>query len=174
MHTGLWILKRACPLFQMSLLFIFMTVSLSFILSSALTPLTLGLWVLLFAFLISLTTANLISSWFGLIIFLIYIGGLLVIFAYFSAVTPNQQLDLNPSLILFIIFSLFLTVNADLFYRTNLFNTFSTSALAPPITTILINHNIPLLLILGVVLFLALVAVVKVSRLTAGPLRPFI
>uniref|UniRef100_A0A0S2N0K5 NADH dehydrogenase subunit 6 n=1 Tax=Eurythoe complanata TaxID=167815 RepID=A0A0S2N0K5_EURCO len=157
----------------MSFVFMGLTTSLAFVLSAAITPLTLGVWILLFAFTIALTASNLISSWFGLIIFLIYVGGLLVMFAYFSAVTPNQQLELSP---LFLISSATLALiltNTDLFYTNNMFNSLTLTYSAPPTTNILFSSNIFIYLSLGAILFLALVAVVKVSRLSAGPLRPF-
>nr|YP_009493557.1 NADH dehydrogenase subunit 6 [Cryptonome barbada]AWN55972.1 NADH dehydrogenase subunit 6 [Cryptonome barbada] len=157
----------------MSFIFMSLMISLAFVLSAAITPLTLGLWILLFAFIVSLTTANLISSWFGLIIFLIYIGGLLVMFSYFSAITPNQQLELGPLATLSTLSFILLSLNIDLFHTSNIFNSISLSFIGPPTTSILLPSNLLIYLALGAVLFLALVVVVKVSRLSAGPLRPF-
>ena len=65
-------------------------VSLSSIL--AIAPLPLGLSLLLARVFLALQTAIMVPTWVGLIIFLIYVGGLLVIFSYFIAIQPNQQL----------------------------------------------------------------------------------
>ena len=63
----------------------------------AFTPLALGLWVLILSISISFLTRLMYSSWFGFILFLIYIGGILVIFAYFVSIQPNQQFSLKNS-----------------------------------------------------------------------------
>ena len=159
----------------MLILLSIMIASSAFVLAAALTPLSLGIWILLFALLIALVVRAFISSWWGIVIFLIYIGGLLVIFAYFRAVTPNQQLELLP----LFIFSLSLTIlfwfNHDLFFSPDPFLSFRPNLILPetPIK-ILELPNLTLYLGLASILFLALVIVVKISSLTSGPLRPFI
>lgn len=52
---------------------------------------------------ISVLMGTTFSRWFGFIIFLIYIGGMLVIFAYFVAIQPNQQFDLKTPLFFLIL-----------------------------------------------------------------------
>lgn len=95
-------------------------------------------------------------------------------FAYFSAVTPNQQLELGPLFTISLLTLIIVLINADLLQASNVFNTFIPQPFHPPTTTILAPINTPIYLSLGAILFLALIAVVKVSRLSAGPLRPFI
>ena len=162
--------------FQM-LLFIsrslFISLTLSLILASS--PLSIGLWVLLIALARALFVGVLFNSWFSFIIFLIYIGGILVIFAYFAALTPNQPLGIFSiilcsfiSLILFsFIFFIYLPSPSILLNIENFPDTIiSTSILYSPS-----NSNI--LLLLATILFFVLVAVVKVANINKGALRPF-
>ena len=103
--------------------------------------------------------------------FLIYVGGILVIFAYFVALTPNLLIE-GPKLIQFTLLSSIIII------------------ITLPLTTILsqaefslhLFHNMPALLnlhnsirliILALILFLALVAVVKICSHSSSPLRPF-
>lgn len=149
----------------------------SFILSITLTiilansPLTLGLWILIIALIISFNIGFNISSWFAFIIFLIYIGGILVIFAYFSALSPNQPLEIAKitaalafSLIILSLFSItFLKIDPS----------FSRITLTSSIDLIFFPQNIPILLFLAAVLFFILVAVVKIASINTGALRHF-
>jgi NADH-ubiquinone oxidoreductase chain 6 len=77
-----------------SLVIIF-TLSLGISMVTAYYPLSLGLWILILSISISVLIRTSFSRWFGFIIFLIYIGGILVIFAYFVAIQPNQQFNLK-------------------------------------------------------------------------------
>lgn len=145
--------------------------SLSFSIILAGTPLILGVWVLTIALSISILLGLITYSWLGFLIFLIYVGGILVIFAYFTAIQPNQYFNvihITPLLITTFTLFIYLILSSH--------NTLISSLNSPTSVSILsLYHfiNIPILALLGVILFLALVAVVKVSKSSLGPLRPF-
>lgn len=140
--------------------------------SLALTPLNLRIWILLTALIISLTILFSLSTWFGILLFLIYIGGILVIFSYFVAIAPNFELRLkfifSSSILYFFILFIFLQKFTD--YISIIIINFS----AKNIYSLFESFNILILISLGIFLFLALVIVVKVSNRSSGPLRPFI
>jgi NADH-ubiquinone oxidoreductase chain 6 len=132
-------------------------------------PFTLGLSILFTAILVALTTAILISSWLGFLIYLIYVGGILVIFSYFLALTPNQ-----PTIFKLQIPTLLLTYLAFLIstYSTKLWGTFSNYT---PYTSIIFeNANLLTLLLAVLTLLLAIIIVAKTSIFSKGPLRAFI
>lgn len=52
-------------------------------------PLSLGLSIIFSTIFLCVLVALYLSSWYGYILFLIYVGGLLVIFAYVAALSPN-------------------------------------------------------------------------------------
>ena len=140
---------------------IFITIILRF------TPLLLGLWVLLIAITISVIIGIVSISWFGFIVFLIYVGGILVIFVYFASIQPNQQISFFLILILttYITFIILIINNAKSLSPLLIDQTI--------LSSLYIFINIPLLVFLALVLFLVLVAVVKIAILFQGPLRPF-
>ena len=148
----------------------FLTVTLAISLTIILTisPLTIGFWVLIRALLTATVTALSLSSWFGFIIFLIYIGGILVIFAYFSAIQPNQQFK---TIVPFIGIAS-TTIALPIFYNSATINLFTKKNWW--ISTIYDTINIPSLIFLALTLFLALIRIVKISFINRAPLRPFI
>lgn len=154
--------------------YIFLNIIISIILTRilALIPINLGLWVLLTTLILSVYFALFSSSWTAFLIFLIYVRGILVIFVYFIATLPSQQINLVP---LFCITAMTTTVLI-------LFSPWRNTMSEIPIFNFNSKIFIPfyqdtgllLLIILGVVLFLALVLVVKLTKTSNGPLRPFI
>ena len=132
-----------------------------------LAPVSLGFWILTLALLISFIIGASSYSWFALIVFLIYIGGMLVIFAYFAALQPNQQITLKWAPLVAPIALIILTkidIGAILYFTSS----------APKITFLFHIINIPMLTLLASILFITLVAVVKIAINLKRPLRPFI
>nr|AXJ93401.1 NADH dehydrogenase subunit 6 [Cheilonereis cyclurus] len=133
---------------------------------SSMSPISLGTVVLSTALFVATILSIFSTGWFGLITFIIYVGGMLVMFAYFAALQPNQQIVswtwmLMPSTLT--ITMLITYGHYPLTWAPHMINTsqlFQTN-----------SYTIPVLLAL--VLFLALIMVVKTSRADDGPLRPF-
>lgn len=137
------------------------------------SPLVLGLWVLTTATILAAFVAIRCSRWFGLILFLIYVGGILVIFSYFAAISPNQQVPI--SLLILALLSTFLILSTILFSQTTFFQfaSYTASASQTIITYLYTPHIAPILVALACLLLLALILVVKIARRSEGPLRPF-
>lgn len=143
--------------------------SLAITLTLASSPLLIGLWIIRLSLCLSLLI-SLFSSWLGIIVFLIYIGGLLVIFAYFVALTPNLLIEGQIILKWLLLTFLALIILSPFFFinTTKLFYSFWQAPLRN-----LIAHNFLALTILASILFFALVAVVKLCSSFSSPLRPF-
>lgn len=153
----------------LAIILLSVSVFTSIMLVIALNPITIGISILAIALVLAIIYGLTLSSWIAFLLFLIYIGGILVIFAYFVALSPNQQinkLNITPSLIF--ILSIFIAIlYIELYPRMSpkfqfLINTFYT------------NINISLLILLAIILFLTIVVVVKIVTNNKGPLRPFI
>lgn len=134
-------------------------------------PLTLSIWVIITAFTISVTFGTSSISWFGLILFIIYIGGMLVIFSYFTAIQPNQHLSIGKIIVISSLSTLALLSLKSKIYKPIIQINYS-STIRPKL--LLIPESLPILTILGAVLLLALISVVKISKFNQGPLRPFL
>lgn len=146
---------------------VILTLSLGISIVTAYYPLSLGLWVLVLSISISILISTRFSSWFGFIIFLIYIGGILVMFAYFVAIQPNQQFNLKTPFFFTVLCIFNLPINIypvtlNLIVDSNWW-----------IRSLFFIDNVMIIVLLGVVLFLALVIVVKITTFSISSLRPF-
>lgn len=168
------------PHFEMSALIIFsITISSILILPLISQPLRLGLIIIISTLLICFTRAVTLSSWYGYILFLIYVGGLLVIFAYVAALAPNVLFGrINPILIfIFLIVPLILIFYfhplIDLspirytynFAELKSLKIYGIEIVSPQIISILIG--------LVIILLINLIVVVKICYYQHASLRPF-
>nr|YP_010258380.1 NADH dehydrogenase subunit 6 [Tonoscolex birmanicus]AGW95953.1 NADH dehydrogenase subunit 6 [Tonoscolex birmanicus] len=133
------------------------------------TPIMLGINILALALTLSATLASSMSSWYAFLVFLIYIGGMLVMFAYFLALTPNQQMPTKSNM-MYLIVTIMTTITV--IAATNMKN---------PLPEEIHQGNLYLysfsscsmLMMLALILLLTMVIVVKLTTLSKGPLRPF-
>lgn len=134
-------------------------------------PFSIGLLILLTALIIACIYSLTCSSWLGFLIFLIYIGGILIIFSYFLAIIPNQS-TINIKLILLPVSTLFISLLTSIFA----FDSWTTSFTNPKLLTefIFSYYNHPLLIIILLTLLFTMIIVVKICNLSKGPLRAFI
>lgn len=148
-------------------------------------PLAIGLTLVLQTFLICIITGLIVKTfWFSYVLFLIFLGGILVLFIYVTALASNEififsiKTFLITSLIItitiitiFIIDKSFLLnylINIEILITSNNFldeNTIDLNKIynfpTNIITLLLINY-----------LFLTLIVVVKITNNFFGPLRP--
>nr|YP_003204817.1 NADH dehydrogenase subunit 6 [Tritia reticulata]ACF04898.1 NADH dehydrogenase subunit 6 [Tritia reticulata] len=164
----------------MSALIVFsMTVSSLLLLPLMMQPLSLGLVVMTSTLLMCFISAITLSSWYGYILFLIYVGGLLVMFAYVAALSPNVLFGKGTPMLFFMV--TILPVSA-VFYSMPLIDMSSISYLnifsemkflkiygiemvAPQMISILIG--------LALILLINLIVVVKICYYQQASLRPF-
>nr|AIW64850.1 NADH dehydrogenase subunit 6 [Tribolium castaneum] len=140
-------------------------------------PLSVGLILLIQTILISLISGNLISSfWFSYILFLIMIGGMLILFMYMTSIASNEKFQpktiiISP-LMLMIIFILFLQNKTESLIYNNELIPFKENSI---IQFSLIKYaNFPVMIILiSMILYLliTLIATVKITEFKQGPIR---
>lgn len=173
MHLSLWSFKSKFNSYNynMSLWLISnITIILFLALLLCSNPLTIGLTILSIALTIAIFYSLIYSSWFGLLIFIIYIRGILVIFSYFVALIPNQPLiSISNLWVLTISFIIILTISKLIKSTSLIISTYSnfTEIIYKP-------YNTPILIFLAIVLLLIMVISVKITHRSSGPLRAFI
>nr|YP_010564699.1 NADH dehydrogenase subunit 6 [Lordithon arcuatus]UZA61076.1 NADH dehydrogenase subunit 6 [Lordithon arcuatus] len=143
-------------------------------------PLTMGITLLLQTIIISLISGLLfLNFWYSYILFLIMVGGMLVLFVYMTSIASNEKfkfslkISLFSSIFLFTLMSIWFISDkfmSPIFMKTNSINFMNMYELT---LNKFINYpmmNIFLMII--IYLFITLVAVVKITNLKIGPLRP--
>nr|AXA45294.1 NADH dehydrogenase subunit 6 [Splendrillia sp. 2 MNHN IM 2013-9750] len=142
-------------------------------------PLSLGLMIMMSTLWMCVVSAITLSSWYSYILFLIYVGGLLVMFAYVAALSPNVLFGKGtPALFFVIMMVLFMVVmyffpitdsssTSDIYaYNTLKFlKMYSTEMVSPQMISILVG--------LAVILLINLIVVVKICYYQRAALRPY-
>lgn len=158
----------------------------SFLFTQTNHPIAIGI-ILLCQTLLTCVITGLVSKnfWFSYILFLILIGGILILFIYISSLASNEKINftLKPliKLIIFVNLRIIIFLFADKFY---LINWFFNEEINYSLQLRLINENYLslskiynqpnnwIIILLISYLLLTLIIVVKITNLFIGPLRP--
>nr|YP_008379174.1 NADH dehydrogenase subunit 6 [Rondotia menciana]AGO20414.1 NADH dehydrogenase subunit 6 [Rondotia menciana] len=146
-------------------------------------PLSMGLMILTQTLPMCLITGMLIKTyWFSYIFFLIFLGGLLVLFIYVSSIAPNELFSLNKMklmniimlfMMMFLIFQLkwdsLMENNSEMDNYMNMM--FFNNENKINLNKLYNNQTSLLTMMLIIYLFINLVAVVKITNIFYGPLR---
>ncbi|BCX71411.1 NADH dehydrogenase subunit 6 (mitochondrion) [Penaeus japonicus] len=168
----------------MSLIIMFSPVIIisSIIFTRLLHPLAMGLMLLFQTIMICVTAGlSMNSFWFSYILFLIFLGAMLVLFIYVASLASNESFSFSGSLS-FIVLLILLTSLALMFLdplmlsssmsiqQSSLCNTQFSST--PMLLSTIYNYTtMNLTLFIVLYLLLTLIAVVKITNTFFGPLR---
>nr|UOU84938.1 NADH dehydrogenase subunit 6 [Platypalpus candicans] len=170
---------------QMFLYITIMTSSLIFMQMNH--PLSMGLMLLVQTMLICLITGLMTKTfWFSYMLFLIFLGGMLVLFIYVTSLASNEMFSFSMNLlIIYLINFVMLTMMMcfmDMNNLISLINNNEMSMLDIPESLITENsltlnklYNFPtnlITILLIIYLFITLIAIVKITNAFYGPLRP--
>nr|ARX95737.1 NADH dehydrogenase subunit 6 [Protochauliodes biconicus] len=150
-------------------------------------PLTMGLILLIQTTLISILSGLMMQTfWFSYILFLIMLGGMLILFIYMTSLASNEKMTfstMNSLMNIFMIIILFLMMIFhdhffNLFYNLNFDMNFYNEMinLKENKLELIQLYNYPTMnitLLLVNYLFLTLIIVVKITNINYGPLRQF-
>nr|ARH54621.1 NADH dehydrogenase subunit 6 [Rhizophagus aeneus] len=144
-------------------------------------PLSLGGILLIQSILISLIIGLMnFNFWFSYILFLVMVGGMMVLFIYMTSIASNEKFKTSFNMILlYLIFSIFLIfllllekfmINS-LFFSMDL-SMFSTKIMFNFSMTKYFNFpSIMIMMIIMIYLLITLIATVKITSINYGPLR---
>nr|QCX31984.1 NADH dehydrogenase subunit 6 [Amphimallon solstitiale] len=162
----------------MSLSLIVLITSITFIFMKH--PLSLGLILLIETVAISLITGFFnLNFWYSYILFLIMIGGMLVLFIYMTSVASNEKfsfsIKITMLLLILTIISVFTLINVEQYFpNINNMNMESLNSSLDFSYSLnkFINKPMDLVMFLLIIyLLITLIAVVKITDIKKGPLR---
>lgn len=151
------------------ILYLITVITSTIILYLSTTPFIFAINILAIALLAATTLAASLRTWYGFLVILIYIGGILVIFAYFLALCPNHQLPTTENTIFIAVTFATLTL-AAIITKTKIF---IPQEMHQGKIYLYAARTAPILFLLALILFLTIVIVVKLTNRSRGPLRPF-
>nr|QNV11666.1 NADH dehydrogenase subunit 6 [Morellia hortorum] len=165
----------------MTLLFIF-----NFIFMNIKHPLAMGLTLLIQTIMVSMLSGLMTKSfWFSYILFLVMLGGMLVLFIYVTSLASNEMFSFSIKLMISTLIMFMLSMILLYFIDKNLLLQYMNTEIQPinnlnsfiSENSLSLNklYNYPtnlLTILLMNYLLITLIAVVKITNLFKGPLRP--
>nr|YP_010411440.1 NADH dehydrogenase subunit 6 [Coraebus diminutus]URN73086.1 NADH dehydrogenase subunit 6 [Coraebus diminutus] len=137
-------------------------------------PISMGIALLMQSASIALITGMLnINFWYSYIMFLIMVGGMLVLFIYMTSVASNEKFNMSKPVIILALPFIF---TMYYFLMENQMELSSSLTVKQNIWELSLNkffnfpHNI-VMVFLMTYLFITLIAVVKITKIEYGPLR---
>nr|YP_010586313.1 NADH dehydrogenase subunit 6 [Lepidostoma fui]UZZ44088.1 NADH dehydrogenase subunit 6 [Lepidostoma fui] len=147
-------------------------------------PFIITLMMIIQTFLMSLMIGMMnLSFWLTYLMFLIFIGGLLILFIYISSLTPNKIFYFNKlkmfsflslMIMIFLIFNLnfnFLNLEMQNFSNLNNFIFYKNFENSIYLSNLFNNNELWLTLILMLFLLFTLITSIKISNFFSGPMR---
>nr|ATN41174.1 NADH dehydrogenase subunit 6 [Diptera sp. 69 LC-2017] len=142
-------------------------------------PLSMGFFLLIQTFNICLLIGiSLESFWFSYILFIVFIGGMLVMFIYVTSLASNEKFKFSPKLIFFslffvLVFIILLEMNMNILnFESNILSFSSLLKENYLIIKKLYSFPTNLITIFSInFLFLTLIVSVKVTNFFYGPIR---
>nr|QNV49173.1 NADH dehydrogenase subunit 6 [Janthinomyia sp. PH-2020] len=149
-------------------------------------PLAMGLTLLIQTTLISMSSGLMTKSfWFSYILFLVFLGGMLVLFIYVTSLASNEMFSFSIKLMLISMMIFFLMMNMVYFFNKNLILQYKNLEIQSIYNlnsyikenSLSLNklYNYPtnlLTILLMIYLLITLIVIVKITKMFKGPLRP--
>nr|YP_007627041.1 NADH dehydrogenase subunit 6 [Lithidiopsis carinatus]AGC22332.1 NADH dehydrogenase subunit 6 [Lithidiopsis carinatus] len=148
-------------------------------------PMSMMMMIIAQTFLICLITGTMMESfWLSYILFLTFLGGMLVLFIYITSIASNEMFYLKSSSIILsitifmILTIMFLTLNMSMFTdlnktseSVNMDMLINYQEMSVSLNKLYNNPTFIITMMLMIYLFLALLAVVKITNINQGPIR---
>nr|WOR80638.1 NADH dehydrogenase subunit 6 [Luciola sp.] len=144
-------------------------------------PLSMGMILLIQTLMISMWTGFLsMNFWYSYILFIVMVGGMLILFIYMTSVASNEKFSYSKILMMMMLMMMTLSIMMmiiDQFnFSLNSMNSEMTNFKNKLLFKLSLNkfYMYPMMLIsLSIIIYLliALIAVVKITNLKSGPLR---
>nr|YP_010022508.1 NADH dehydrogenase subunit 6 [Caryandoides hunanica]QON98918.1 NADH dehydrogenase subunit 6 [Caryandoides hunanica] len=148
-------------------------------------PMSMMLFIIFQTLLIGLLTGTIMESfWLSYILFLMFLGGMLVLFIYITSIASNEMFQLKPFIIVStmmlwtLTMFMFILINKmmflDWFKNSEMVNINMLINFQEMTLSLLKLYNNPtffITMMMMIYLFLSLIAVVKITNINQGPIR---
>nr|ANW36780.1 NADH dehydrogenase subunit 6 [Biston panterinaria]ANW36798.1 NADH dehydrogenase subunit 6 [Biston panterinaria] len=153
-------------------------------------PLSIGLLILIQTLMMCLLSGMLIKTyWFSYILFLTFLGGLLVLFIYVSSIASNElfKLNINMKTLMIMLFTMitmmqvymymyenlnWMNLSNNISDNNNMMNlSFFNNENKINLNKLYNDHTYMMMSMLVIYLFISLVSIVKITNIFYGPLR---
>nr|ASU45981.1 NADH dehydrogenase subunit 6 [Schistocerca melanocera] len=148
-------------------------------------PMSMMLFIILQTFLIGLMTGTMMESyWLSYILFLTFLGGMLVLFIYITSIASNEMFQPKSItmiitltmwvLIMLMLITLDMMMFMDFFKNTetmNIDNSMNYQEMTMSLEKLYNKPTFIITMMMMIYLFLALLAVVKITNINQGPIR---
>ncbi|UKZ43546.1 NADH dehydrogenase subunit 6 (mitochondrion) [Schistocerca piceifrons] len=148
-------------------------------------PMSMMLFIILQTFLVGLMTGAMMESyWLSYILFLTFLGGMLVLFIYITSIASNEMFQpksitmiITLTMWMFIMSTLIIldmTMFMDFFKNTetmNIDNSINYQEMTMSLEKLYNSPTFIITMMMMIYLFLALLAVVKITNINQGPIR---
>nr|YP_010878905.1 NADH dehydrogenase subunit 6 [Sambus kanssuensis]WHE42544.1 NADH dehydrogenase subunit 6 [Sambus kanssuensis] len=152
-------------------LMIMMSIIISIMFLFTKHPMSMGFNLLMQTLFISLITGILsINFWYSYMLFIVMVGGMLVLFIYMTCVASNEKFSMPKMTITVLIIGMVNIIT----YKSNLTSLVSEMKISQWNQSLVKFFLFPqgtISLLMMIYLFLALIAVVKITKIEMGPLR---
>nr|YP_010432000.1 NADH dehydrogenase subunit 6 [Abrus yunshanensis]USS62535.1 NADH dehydrogenase subunit 6 [Abrus yunshanensis] len=136
------------------------------------TPMSLGILLLIQTSVSTILMAKIMeSSWLAMIIFLMLIGGLMILFMYMSSISSNEKF--SPKIMMIMLTFTIMLPMEELFSESQINDTMKSNMCMDMIslTKIYNKKTMMITVMMFLYMFLAMIVVTKIIKIYKGPLR---
>nr|QOL00982.1 NADH dehydrogenase subunit 6 [Gomphocerippus rufus] len=148
-------------------------------------PMSMMMFIIIQTFIVGLITGTMMESfWLSYILFLTFLGGMLVLFIYITSIASNELFKPKSIIMVILMFMMIIismmliimdkTMFLDLIKNTetmNINNSINYQEMSMSLEKLYNKPTLTTTMMMMIYLFLALVAVVKITNINQGPIR---
>nr|ATD53009.1 NADH dehydrogenase subunit 6 [Psammotettix sp. EMHAU-2015-Zz053036] len=157
----------------MKLMMIKLSVTIYSIIPFMKTPMSMGILLLTQTMISTLILSKVLkSSWMSMVIFLMFVGGLLILFMYMSSIASNEKFSPNLSMYFFMMIMIMLPMEELLTENINMDNLLLYSNNESiSLMKIYNKKTFMITMVMFMYMFLTMIVVTKIIKIHKGPLR---
>nr|YP_004021628.1 NADH dehydrogenase subunit 6 [Phraortes illepidus]YP_010601348.1 NADH dehydrogenase subunit 6 [Phraortes lii]WAL35427.1 NADH dehydrogenase subunit 6 [Phraortes lii]BAJ24449.1 NADH dehydrogenase subunit 6 [Phraortes illepidus] len=136
-------------------------------------PLSMGITIIIQTTIISMSTGMLYKSfWYSYILFLMYIGGMMVLFIYMTSLVPNKMfvMSMKKMLMTLMMMMITITIIKEMKLMTN-FDMDMLEIKSNMLTKMYSNPSNMLTMMISMYLFFTMITAFKITEMNKGPLQ---